>query len=371
MLSTLFMLLYGDYASLHKYVLAPLLLQSADRLDVRLWLNVVSIDTIDWFLNHAPASWYIYVSDQNVPKYKAMRYMFNDNARPIRTPWITWFDDDTLITAPDSWLNRTAEFIIANPDVALFGKEQFKHHLSGMEAWIAQSSWYNGRAFQQTYGACGIRYVQGCYWWLKTAILAQLDWPDQRLNHNGGDTLLSEAIWQQQFQQAEFFYGIDGDIADRRGHVERPAGSTQPVTYKSDGQLPLMCGKMANYRAQFTRVNRPYSAVAARWLLPITPTVSKRRRAITQPRSKPSQQVVKSVGSKPRRTAVSSTTASDKSKQPQQQRRAKPSGNQVTTMYLSRPDRSAASHEKRSRPAKTANNKTLKTLLAERHVRKR
>jgi hypothetical protein len=59
--------------------------------------------------------------------------------------------------------------------------------------------------------------------------MKQLDWPDPRLNHNGGDTLLGEAIRQQQLPRHAFHYGVKINKYKRRGFREKPAGSISNV----------------------------------------------------------------------------------------------------------------------------------------------
>ena len=75
----------------------------------------------------------------------------------------------------------------------------------------------------------GVSFMTGGYVWLRTDIMRQLDWPDERLNHNGGDTLLGEAIRQQGLPRHHFDYGVAVNKAKRRGLSERPAGSKQNV----------------------------------------------------------------------------------------------------------------------------------------------
>lgn len=251
--STAFMLLYGDYHALHCRALEPLLAQPADRIDVRLWLNVVCSDTAAWVAEHAPPEWLVYVLDRNVPKYRAMASLFNDPAHPIETPWITWFDDDSIVTNAD-WLDKTWEFITCHPNVALFGRECRKRHMSGVENWISKAGWYRKRAFQKVASKVrGIRFIQGCYWWLLRAVQLQLRWPDPRLNHNGGDTALSEALWQNQLDQANFTYGVAVDTENRRGFTERPAGATNERAHRSDNSTASMAGAVSRYMSIFEK----------------------------------------------------------------------------------------------------------------------
>lgn len=258
MTSTLFMLLYGDYPKLHRSVLTPLVKQPIQALNVRLWLNTVCLETVEWLVEHAPPSWLLYVSDKNVPKYRAMQYMFHDPAHPITTPWITWFDDDTIVIA-DNWFDTTSSFLREHPDVDFVGKEYFKPHVAGIEKWIRRATWFRNRAFQTiSKKRRGIKFIQGSYWWIKTAVIARIGWPDVRLNHNGGDTALSEAVWQNGFKQLEFTYGVDIDCAERRGRTEKPAGATNEQAHSSDHSAPSMAGKGSDYVRVFEHAGRHY-----------------------------------------------------------------------------------------------------------------
>lgn len=256
--TTVFMLLYGDYPEWHKKVLPPLLKQPQEKLDVRLWLNVVCLDTLKWLKINAPKDWLIYLSDRNIPKYRVMRQLFHDTVYPITTEWLTWFDDDTPIIA-DDWLEKTLEFIANTRNVAFFGRVSPKGHNAGVKKWIETADWYTGRPLQRinvdNYHGPGICFVQGCYWWLRADVMRMLDWPDKRLNHNGGDTALSEAIWQARLTQCNFWYGVDRGEAPRRGLTEPPAGFKFKRATKSDGRVAVMLDRMADYEQYLVAEN--------------------------------------------------------------------------------------------------------------------
>ena len=261
MFTTLFMLVYGDYFKMHKEAITPLLTQEPEKVSVRLWLNAVCPETFEWLLQNAPDHWIIYVCSENPPKYPVMRKLFTDPANPITTPWVTWLDDDTNI-ARDDWFARTKEFVDADPLVVFFGAQYWKKHLAGVEHWIRQATWYNKRPFMQAgprlkrldRGA-GIAFLRGSYWWLRLPVLRGLDWPDTRLQHNGGDTALSEAIWQAQLPQHAFSYGIADELAPRRGRSERPAGFKHKLINATDGSVASMIGKMEEYERMATQAD--------------------------------------------------------------------------------------------------------------------
>lgn len=230
MFATAFALLYGNYHKLHKRFLQAIIERvPQNSVQVRLWLNTVCEDTRTWITKNQQPNWLVYDSkDENRPKYKVLRYVFHDEDYPIETPWVIWFDDDAIITDAD-WFERTQRFIQAHePNVHFFGQQLRRGHQPGYKAFLKQARWYTGRAPQQLrdpgYRGPGITFVQGSYWWLKTDAMRQINWPDHRLSHNGGDTLLSEALWQQHIKQHDFHYGVAINSAPRRGLSESPAG---------------------------------------------------------------------------------------------------------------------------------------------------
>jgi hypothetical protein len=264
MLTTLFMLVYGDYPAMHRQAIAPLLGQDPEKVSVRLWLNSACLGTFDWLLKHAPESWLIYVSSQNCPKYPVMQKLFNDPEHPIVTPWVTWLDDDTRIIYSD-WFSKTEEYIEDTPTVDFFGAQYWKTHLAGVQGWIKAAPWYKGRPFMRgdatrgpNKGRLGIAFLRGSYWWLRTDLLRELNWPDPRLNHNGGDTALSEAIWQARKLQLHYAYGIDNELAPRRGRSERPAGFKHDFVNRTDGSNPDMLGRLDLYERRLDNARTPF-----------------------------------------------------------------------------------------------------------------
>ena len=223
-------LLYGDYHELHKRFLISLASAVADddRVRVALWCNQCCQATKD-LLKVLPLGRFsnIILSNENVPKYKVMRKLFNLIATNTDSEWVVWFDDDSHITKPD-WLQQTLNFIESKrrENICYVGQKWFVHHLPGQEAFIQQSKWYKGRPSELIKGRPGVWFATGSYWWLRADVLHQLDWPDERLSMNGGDTLLGEAVRQQGLPFHHFDYGVKVNDAKRRGFSEKPAGST-------------------------------------------------------------------------------------------------------------------------------------------------
>lgn len=237
---TIYILCYGDFVALHRRVLASLA-RFLPRGEARVivWGNQLSQQaqrlvhaSVGAFEEH----WYK-AHHTNLPKYQVMRHLWHEHPDTIpHTPWVLWLDDDTHITKQD-WWPKTKAFIESKKDenICYVGEKWFVHHLKGQAEFIEQAKWYKGVPFQQhptrKRGVTrpGIAFATGAYVWLRTDVMRQLDWPDERLVHNGGDTLLGEAIHQQGLPFHKFNYGVAVNKARRRGRSDRPAGSTENV----------------------------------------------------------------------------------------------------------------------------------------------
>ena len=230
---TIYCLLYGNFHELHKRLLNSLLnwLPYKDA-NVVIWCNTVCPATIVWLYKQARANWRWIDSSMNVPKYEVMRRLFHEQAVP-ETPWLLWLDDDTHIVA-DDWWDKTVEYIQKRQaeNICYVGQYWYVHHLPGQEEFIKAAKWYKGVSLElhatrnPKVRKPGIKFVTGSYVWLRTDVMRQLDWPDPRLVHNGGDTLLGEAIRQQGLPRHHFCYGVKVNDGKRRGLSDSPAGAT-------------------------------------------------------------------------------------------------------------------------------------------------
>jgi len=241
--ATVYGLLYGDDHKLHRRFLDSLFKHTPYvNINIRLWCNTVCEATkrylaaerkkhISQMLPGETLDFHL--SDVNTPKYKAMELMFHELWVP-QSEWVVWFDDDSYIDKPD-WCIKTVAHIKANPKACYIGQPWFVHHLPGQWDFIKKADWYQGLPPEQcptrTKGVTkpGITFAQGAYWWLHTGLLNKLNWPDPRLNHNGGDTLLGEAIRQQGLPLTKFNYGVQINKYKRRGLHEKPAGSLKDI----------------------------------------------------------------------------------------------------------------------------------------------
>ena len=239
MFATIYVLCYGDYVALHERALDSLnrALPAGEDVNVVVWCNQLSPrakKAIDHMVGHfaGGSSWHLYPSTENTPKYQAMRELWwhaHEYFRP-QGQWTLWLDDDTYITEKD-WWKKTKLFLQHDPSVCYVGQKWYVHHQPGQWDFIKAAPWFKGKSPEllptKKRGVTkpGIWFMTGGYVWLRTDVMRGLDWPDVRLNHNGGDTLLGEAIRQQGLPRHHFDYGVAVNKAKRRGLSERPAGS--------------------------------------------------------------------------------------------------------------------------------------------------
>jgi len=242
--STICLLMYGNYSELHRAAIGGLLRSDLRFANVRIWCNVVCAETIKLLLTARPAGWLIYINAENRPKYKLMRDIFHDSRYPVDTPWVTWLDDDTLLLKPD-WATRTRTYLKAYKTIDFCGRETNGRYYPGAYNVVKQAEWYNGVKF----GKGTSRHVYGAYWWMKTDVVRDLNWPDLRLSHNGGDWLLSEALRQQSYKQKDYSYGIKVQLAaKRRGLSEVSVGRrNRKHTSLSDGKCVPKINDVAYY----------------------------------------------------------------------------------------------------------------------------
>ena len=229
--ATIYALFYGDHHDLHTRLLLSLanFCPKGGQIRFRFWCNQVCRQTQHLFKRKYPGEVVVVERDENVPKYKAMREMFKADADDP-SDWVVWFDDDSYINKKDWWV-KTVSKIQSDPDICYVGQPWYVHHLPGQWKFIQEAEWFTGRESElcatrsPTIKKPGITFAQGAYWWLRSDVLEQLDWPDPRLSHNGGDTLLGEAVRQQSLPFTKFHYGVAINKAKRRGQHEKPAGS--------------------------------------------------------------------------------------------------------------------------------------------------
>lgn len=219
-------LLYGNHYELHDRLLTSLNRHVPTDTGVRLWLNAVGENTIKKAKGLQQPDIKIEKSLINVPKYKAMRLMFDEFKKEgCKYKWVVWFDDDSWIVTPN-WMQSVKFLIQQEPRAAYVGQKWAAPYLAGQFDFVKKSTWFKSKPLQVVKGRPSFIFAQGAYWWLRRDVLQELDWPDPRLNHNGGDTLLGEAIHQNSHVFLTCSDGVKVNDAIRRGFRETPAGST-------------------------------------------------------------------------------------------------------------------------------------------------
>jgi len=219
-------LIFGDYPELHSRFL-EVVKHKPDETPVFLWLNQPGVESrklIDKFVETTPNVAYHH-SLNNTYKYVAMRRMFSKLTPEIE--WIVWFDDDVRIDGTPNWFKLMTAYIEEKQreNVCYVGQPWYVDYLPGQLEFIQASKWYQGVGPKVISGRARVEFAQGSYWWLRADVRQKLDWPDLRLEHNGGDTLLGEAVRQQGLPFHKFWKGIKPNDSRRRGFHQKPAGS--------------------------------------------------------------------------------------------------------------------------------------------------
>jgi hypothetical protein len=224
---TICILLYGQYYDLHKRLLDGLVRSVPAKTTVSLWLNQVSQPSFD-MITRLPSNFKIFrVSADNTPKYIAMREMVAPLKADPNCKFMTWFDDDSQIVA-DDWFPKLLQYIESKREenVCYIGQPYWVFHLPGQTEFMAKAPWYKNIPWEIIRGKPAITFAQGSFFVLRTDVLRQLDWPDPRLQHNGGDAMLACAVQQQGLPFHKYYYGIKPNAAPRRGLNQVPAGCT-------------------------------------------------------------------------------------------------------------------------------------------------
>lgn len=152
----------------------------------------------------------LYVTDTNAFKYPLMRRMLRDadSPRPLGE-WVMWFDDDSYLdpVGADWW----AALSKAACDADMVG-QLWKMPVQGNQLeWVKRQPWCNPRAgvppYQHRSRPC-FQFCQGAWWLARSRMLMDLDWPVPELKHNGGDSMLGEAMRHKGCRMVRFDKGL-------------------------------------------------------------------------------------------------------------------------------------------------------------------
>ena len=242
---SLLVLLYGDFPGLHARCLLSVLSTTPVTSELRVGINALSrpalesladileisdndvlgIDGSRSFVFSGRRVTLYSKRNENIKKYPMMRRMLADPA--ITTEWLAWFDDDTWIAQDSRWWD-TAELMAEKPGNVYMGEPWSYPYSDKHQKFIVGRPWYRGRAFGVIAGKPGVLFCTGGFWMARQALLSELNWPDPAIGHNGGDTLLSEAIRQRGLRLTPFptkQLGIHVNDHPRRGYREAPVGT--------------------------------------------------------------------------------------------------------------------------------------------------
>lgn len=213
----IFVLLYGAYRTLHERLLDGFVDFVPQDVPIYFWYNVPSDATIQLIERHRRPNWTVRLSQENVPKYQAMREMFCD-LRASGSPgrFALWFDDDTRIVRRD-WYQRT-EGLLHGPNLQYFGAPWTLRLEPHMQDFVKTSPHYQGKVFLEDRGKIVAQYAAGHYFGLRADVIQKFDWPDQRIRHFTGDLYLGEILRQNGILLWPFCYGIELNTAQRRGY---------------------------------------------------------------------------------------------------------------------------------------------------------
>jgi hypothetical protein len=218
---TVCILFYGDYPALTKRALSSLYKTVDPKLfELRIGMNAVSAATkevVNSFTRRY-TNITVYSSDVNLFKYPMMRKMFYD--KPITTKYVMWLDDDSHFVASD-WLPKLDAFVQANTKAKVIGRKYFIGLNSGQVRWIQQASWYRNKPLPCCKTTPVSHFVTGGWWIAEVKLIREANWPDPRLQNNGGDTNFGACCHQLGVDLYQHYYGIRISDHPRRGVSQR------------------------------------------------------------------------------------------------------------------------------------------------------
>jgi hypothetical protein len=209
---TICVLLYGNYAHLHRQCLSAIVsTTSTEHRQLRVACNEVCPETLQYLseLHDKQQVYKVIVNQTNEKKYPAMRQLLHDPKHPIEDKWIIWLDDDSIANRDPAWLAKLLHKIVAShPDGArLFGAEFYWKFNQSQVAWIRSRPWYRNRAFQTRNGREApngdhVKFAAGGFWALDMDVVRRANIPDPDIGQNGGDYMIGEQVWQAGFSLA-------------------------------------------------------------------------------------------------------------------------------------------------------------------------
>lgn len=240
---TICVLLYGEYTALAGRCINSICMAAPQALPdgLRVGLNVVGKDTERYVQALVEAGWLrpqnIYRASENIHKYPMMRRMLYDQAYPITTPYVMWFDDDSYVKdemekASPTFLDSVAAVMgnKASPDThrlpAVIGGIYTLCLRPGQADWIQAQSWYGGVSVKDP-----MRFITGGWWTARLEELRRLNYPWKSLDHRGGDVMLGAACDQAGMILKNHRKGvaINADEQGRESKATRRGFDSNPI----------------------------------------------------------------------------------------------------------------------------------------------
>jgi len=221
---TICLLMYGDFAELHKRCLnAVLATTPKDRVELRVGGNQLCRET-DTYLRKLHESGdiaHLNISSVNRRKYPVMRDLFREP--PLTTNWVIWLDDDTLCDTDSGWLVKMLGVASANFDRnCRWVGPHYKYRMNdSWREWCAQGGWYRSLPWPEDNK---IGFATGSLWMAHVPTLLAADVPDCRLGHNKGDVTVGCQFHQAGVKLCNFSAKketVNWSSSARRGITDR------------------------------------------------------------------------------------------------------------------------------------------------------
>jgi ADP-heptose:LPS heptosyltransferase len=224
---TIGVLIYGDHLDIIKRCLSSIYASVKPKsFELRLGMNAVTPRVRTWVKENILDVYdniVLYESEENIHKYPMMRRMLYEG-RKVSTEWFLWFDDDSHVIH-QKWLPEFWKYVTNTPKIDMVGREYFYWLKKGQVKWIKEAPWYTGKELQTRKKMPRSVFITGGWWGIRSKVLYNLDWPDPRIDHNGGDVMLGAALHQQGYVIKQYYYGVKISDAVRRGASQRHPGT--------------------------------------------------------------------------------------------------------------------------------------------------
>ena len=205
--------------------------------ELRIGMNAVTQDVREFIADEVqglkiPALLFSEANNENVGKYPLMRQMFRHASPQDKN--VMWFDDDSFIKpiAPSNFWEIISTYLNDAEQVGSIYRLQGKWN-GNQRTVISKQPWYTAKKWSDSYR---VRFVTGGWWAARLAVLLKHDYPFKTMYHNGGDAILGELIYQQDYRIMHHnqFVGINADELQNESKAPRRGLSTKPLWH--DGE---------------------------------------------------------------------------------------------------------------------------------------